>query len=327
VLDIGLASNKGIAMTSTRHLTKIGLAVAFGIGAAVFTGHGVASASPTESSSPLHTSPPSSSQPSASDPSAATRVRQPNASAILRSALAVVKSVLPQTAWAPVTKTPAAPAGPTGPPILLAAMAWARREVQDTLSTVRESLTVSQPTTVAEASSPALLPQHVALRPPLTRVFFPEVNQLLETGPNTLATGHPIASRAVIYNNSADDNFRVTYAVDVYPDVASAKAAYQEALTLSVGAPGFQQLPDPKIGTESFAGTSSGIDPVTGAELKHVGVGVRVGNIIIGVTRAGYDADRKPSEKLSSSPADKLGTPRCWCRCTTSSVGGEFVPP
>jgi hypothetical protein len=225
-------------------------------------------------------------------------VRQPNASATLRSALAVVKSVLPQTAWAPVTKTPAAPAGPTGPPILLAAMAWARREVQDTLSTVRESLTVSQPTTVAEASSPALLPQHVALRRPLTRVFFPEVNQLLETGPNTLATGHPIASRAVIYNNSADDNFRVTYAVDVYPDVASAKAAYQEALTLSVGAPGFQQLPDPKIGTESFAGTSSGIDPVTGAELKHVGVGVRVGNIIIGVTRAGYDADPQTIRKI-----------------------------
>jgi hypothetical protein len=94
-------------------------------------------------------------------------------------------------------------------------MAWARREVQDTLSTVRDSLSASPRTTVAEASSPALLPQHVALRLPLTRVLFPEVNQLLETGPNTLATGHPIASRVVIYNNSADDNSRVTYAVDV----------------------------------------------------------------------------------------------------------------
>jgi hypothetical protein len=46
-----------------------------------------------------------------------------------------------------------------------------------------------------------------------------------------------------------------------------------------------------------LAGTSSGTDPVTGEELKHIGVGVRVGNVIIGVTRAGYDADPQTIRK------------------------------
>ena len=191
----------------------------------------------------------------------------------------------------------AAPRGPTpvdGPLSLV--VAAAARSFEQPMSNVVQPLAAPAATTglatmTKAAPSPALLPQRVALGLLLTRVFFPDINQLLETGKNQLATGHPVASRAVIYNNSTDDNLRVTYAIDVYPDVVSAKTSYREALQLSLAAPGFQQLPDPGIGDESFAGTSSGTDPVTGAELKHIGVGVRIGNIIIGVTRAGYVVD------------------------------------
>lgn len=67
---------------------------------------------------------------------------------------------------------------------------------------------------------------------------------------------------------------------------------------MSIGAPGFEQLPDPQIGKESFAGTSAGTDPVTGVPLKHIGVGVRVGNMIVGVTHAGYDANPLTIRKI-----------------------------
>jgi hypothetical protein len=120
---------------------------------------------------------------------------------------------------------------------------------------------------------------------PVSRAFFPSVNQLKSTGVNDLAQGHPIASRQVIFNNSADDHYRVTYAVDVYANALDAKAAYQEAVDKSLAEPSFQPLPDPKIGQQSFAGTSSG----EGGQV-HVGVGVRIGNIVIGVTRAGFDS-------------------------------------
>ncbi len=193
--------------------------------------------------------------------------------------------------------TSAAPSAPTpvDNPLSLVMAAVARRFEQPEPNVVQPlaaaAATTGLPTKTTAAPSPALLPQRVALGLPLTRVFFPDINQLLETGKNQLATGHPAASRAVIYNNSTDDNLRVTYAIDVYPDVASAKTSYREALRLSLAAPGFHQLPDPGIGDESFAGTSSGTDPITGAELKHVGVGVRIGNVIVGVTRAGYAVD------------------------------------
>ncbi len=127
---------------------------------------------------------------------------------------------------------------------------------------------------------------------PVTQKFFPDIDQEKETGPNTLATGTPVYSRQIIYNNSFDDNLRVTYAVDVYADAASAHAAYQEAVDKSLVADGFNQLPDPGIGEESFAGTSGG-----GLQ-KHVGVGARLGNIVVGATRAGYDADPQTIEKI-----------------------------
>lgn len=121
-----------------------------------------------------------------------------------------MKQIRPQTISAQTTPAPAAPSDPADSGILLAALALSRRDVE---------------APVGAAAAPALMSRHVALGLPLTRVFHPEVNQLLETRRNRLATGSPIVSRAVIYNNSADDNYRVTYAVDVYADVQSAKAA------------------------------------------------------------------------------------------------------
>jgi hypothetical protein len=211
------------------------------------------------------------------------------------------------------TATPDSPAGPSDSPVQLTATAvGVRRESLDTVSRASASLQapaadastpafvslpapgaepappapVGPPTPNVEKPPPALAPRSVIVSLPITRMYFPDVNQQKETGINTLATGDPIASRQVIYSSSADDNLRVTYAVDVYSSAQSAHAAYMEAIGKSLIAGGFQQLPDPHIGEESFAGTSAG----EGGQ-AHVGVGVRIGNIVVGVTRAGYDTD------------------------------------
>lgn len=199
------------------------------------------------------------------------------------------------------------PAKRADPPVLLAALAWARREVRDVLSPARNALgdvrpTVANEATVAEDPAPPpppLGPRNLVLRLPITRALFPDINNVLETGPNTKPVGDPIASRQVILNNRDDDNLRVTYAVDVYRDEAAAKAAFDLAIAASEGAEGFERDASfPSIGDQTLAGWSSGTDPVTGVPLRHYGAGVRVGNVIIGVTRAGYEVDDATIRKV-----------------------------
>ena len=189
-------------------------------------------------------------------------------------------------------KTPKKPARQNDSPVTLATLAVAaRREAQPSPPLARA---VHSITTLADlAPTPPLAPQGLIVRLPSTRMLFPAVNQLKETGHNTLATGTPVASRMVIYNNTVDDNKRVTYAVDVYADAGAAHVAYWDAVKLSLQAGGFSPLTDPRIGNESFAGTSAG----EGGQ-KHIGVGVRIGNIVIGATHAGYDTDPATIRKI-----------------------------
>jgi hypothetical protein len=145
----------------------------------------------------------------------------------------------------------------------------------------------------APSAEPALLPRGVILSLPLTRLFFSDVNNFKETGVNALATGEPIFSRQVIYNNAVNYNLRVTYAVDVYATEEDAHAAFMEAVEKSLATETFNPLPDPKIGEESFAGTSSG----EGGQL-HVGVGARIGNVVYAATRAGFDTDQSTIDRI-----------------------------
>lgn len=119
---------------------------------------------------------------------------------------------------------------------------------------------------------------------PLSEVknLFPEITQEASTGTNLTAVGNPKATRSVIYATS-DGAKKVTITVDQYESSNAASSAYQQAIQKSK-LPEFKPLTIPNLAQESFAGT------VTRDAETHIGLGVLDGNLIVGVTLAGYDA-------------------------------------
>jgi hypothetical protein len=110
--------------------------------------------------------------------------------------------------------------------------------------------------------------------------YFPQVTVQASTGQDATAVGNPIATRATIYASS-DLSHKVTITVDQYSSTGNASLAYQQAVASSV-IPGFAPVTVPNLGQETFAGT------VTMGTETHVGIGVLVGNLVVGATLAGF---------------------------------------
>ncbi|HME79076.1 MAG TPA: hypothetical protein VKI00_26495 [Mycobacterium sp.] len=190
-----------------------------------------------------------------------------------------------------------APATPVESPVLWALLAWTRRQYQETLSTVPSAFGLAksiQPVenqqTGTESDTGALLPRRVIVGLLPVRALFPGITAQDSTGPNTAAPGNPVATRVVVYTNSAGQ--KVTLSVDLYPDAKSASAAFQEAAEASAAVPGFSPLPSPQLGNEAFAGV------VTQGTETHVGIGARYGRVVIGATTAGFAADPSTIARL-----------------------------
>ena len=131
-------------------------------------------------------------------------------------------------------------------------------------------------------AQPQLLPRTVVLDLATVRRFFPQVTHEAETGRDTTAQGNPNATRAVFFENDSGSK-RVTISVDSYVNAAAASSAYATALEKSK-IPGFKPLKVPNLGDKTFAGT------VTMGSETHVGIGVLLGNLVVGATLAGFDA-------------------------------------
>jgi hypothetical protein len=84
---------------------------------------------------------------------------------------------------------------------------------------------------------------------------------------------------------------RVTITVDSYADAGAASSAYATALEKSK-IPGFKPLKVPNLGDKTFAGT------VTIGNETHVGIGVLLGDLIVGATLAGFDASQANVSQL-----------------------------
>lgn len=134
-------------------------------------------------------------------------------------------------------------------------------------------------TTVASGS---ILTRNVIVPLSIVNQLFPEMTHETSTGINLTAVGNPKATRSVIYATD-DGSKKVTITVDQYESLSDASSAYQQAIQKSK-LPGFMPLSIPNLGEQSFAGTVT-IDTET-----HIGLGVLDGNLIVGVTLAGYDA-------------------------------------
>ena len=140
-------------------------------------------------------------------------------------------------------------------------------------------------------AQPGLLPRSVVLDLATVRSFFPQVTHEAETGSDTTAQGNPIATRAVFFENGSGSR-RVTITVDSYSGAGTASAAYSMALQKGKMVPGFKPLKVPKLGDKTFAGT------VTMGTETHVGIGVLLGNLIVGATLAGFDASHANVSQL-----------------------------
>jgi hypothetical protein len=141
------------------------------------------------------------------------------------------------------------------------------------------------------STSVDILPRNVVVPLDVVREHFPEVNQEASTGPNPTAVGNPTATRSVVYA-TADDSAKVTITVDQYRSPNDAAFAYREAVQKSQGAPGFKLLSLSNVGQQSFAGTAAV------AMEMHIGLGALDGNLIVGVTLAGYNASPETQAKL-----------------------------
>ncbi len=137
------------------------------------------------------------------------------------------------------------------------------------------------------SSAPAqqlLLPRNAVLDLAAVGRFFPQVTVEAKTGRDTTAQGNPNATRAVFFENISGSK-RVTITVDAYANTADASSAYATAVEKSK-IPGFKPLEVPNLGDKTFAGT------VRMGNETHVGIGVLLGNLVVGATLAGFDASR-----------------------------------
>lgn len=149
-------------------------------------------------------------------------------------------------------------------------------------------ITLSNISTTHAADS--VLPRNVIVPLNVVNQFFPEITQEASTGINLTAVGKPKATRSIIYTTS-DRLKKVTITVDQYESSSDASSAYQQAVQKSK-IPGFKPLSIPSLGQQAFAGT------VTMNAETHVGLGTLDGNLIVGVTLAGYDASPNNIAKL-----------------------------
>lgn len=141
------------------------------------------------------------------------------------------------------------------------------------------------------ATSGATLPRNVIVPLSVVSPFFPEIARETNTGRNSMASGNPKASRMIIYE-SRDGLKKITITVDQYETIGNASSAYQQAVQKSRSVPGFEPVPVPLLGEQTFAGTVS-----MGRE-THIGLGVRNHKLIWGATLAGYGASSDNIGKL-----------------------------
>jgi hypothetical protein len=143
----------------------------------------------------------------------------------------------------------------------------------------------------SSATSGTTLPRNVVVPLSVVSRFFPEITGETSTGRKLTATGDPKATRIVIYE-TGDGSKKVTITVDQYGSSSDASSAYQQAVQKSQSVPGFKPVPVSNLGQQAFAGTVT-----MGAE-THVGLGALDGQLIVGVTLAGYDATTDNTAKL-----------------------------
>ncbi len=139
-------------------------------------------------------------------------------------------------------------------------------------------------------TSGSILPRNVIVPLSVVNRLFPEITQESNTGINLTAVGNPKATRIVIYANG-DGSKKITITVDQYEISSIALFAYQQAIQKSK-LPGFVSLSIPNLGQQSFAGT------VTMNAETHIGLGLLDGNLIVGVTLAGFDASPNNADNL-----------------------------
>jgi hypothetical protein len=141
------------------------------------------------------------------------------------------------------------------------------------------------------ATSGMTLPHNVIA--PLSGVsrFFRDITRETSTSRNLTATGNPKATRMVIYE-TGDGSKKVTITVDQYASSSDASSAYEQAVQESQSVSGFEPVPVPTLGQQTFAGTTT-----MGAE-THIGLGTLDHKLIVGATLAGYDATPDNAAKL-----------------------------
>ena len=135
----------------------------------------------------------------------------------------------------------------------------------------------------AASSSYGLLPRNYVVLLNLVNQHFNSITQQDSTGEDSTAQGDPDATRAVFFVNDHGLQ-KVTITVDRYRNSSDATSAYQTALQKSEEVPGFEPIPIPSVGQQSFAGS------VTQDGETHVGLGAQDGNFVFGATLAGFDA-------------------------------------
>ena len=148
----------------------------------------------------------------------------------------------------------------------------------------------SSPSSGTASTSDSVLSRDFVVPLSVVDEFYPQVTQEASTGQNLTAVGNPKATRSVIYANN-DNSKKVTISLDQYESATDASSAYDQAVEKSK-IPGFKPVSVSMVGQKAFASTVT-----MGAE-THVGLGVLVGKLIVGVTLAGYDATPDNVAKL-----------------------------
>jgi hypothetical protein len=159
--------------------------------------------------------------------------------------------------------------------------------------TLLDAAVAAPPGTNPDSGSEALLSRGVVIPLKAVNGFFPDITQEMATGPDATASGSPRATRSVVYAtpNTAK---KITITVDRYQSSAAASWAFREAVRKSRAVPGFRPASVSKVGEQAFAGT------VTQAGETHIGLGAIRGDLIIGLTLAGYtDAPDNIAKLLS----------------------------
>ena len=160
--------------------------------------------------------------------------------------------------------------------VIVVAAAIAPRQHAGRPSRRRRTLPQDAPTT-------ALLPRNAVVSLNLVERYFPEITSVVRSGDDETATGDPLATRSVTFANAAGTK-KVTISADRFGGPGDASFAYRDAVAKSKAVTGFKLLAVPNLGEKTFAGT------VTQGSETHVGLGVLVGRLTVGVTLAGFDA-------------------------------------